>query len=94
MHQARADRNREQAMNDPTVGVMVCGHGSRDEDAIREFHSVARGVRERLPHYDVESAFLEFARPVLARRPRQPCASRRQAARARGAGHAVRRRAT
>ena len=49
-----------------SIGVLVCGHGSRDEDAIREFHSVARGVRERLPHYDVESAFLEFARPVLS----------------------------
>ncbi|MGF1612028.1 MAG: sirohydrochlorin chelatase [Kiloniellales bacterium] len=47
------------------VGVMVCGHGSRDEDAIREFESVARGIRARLPQYDVESGFLEFARPVI-----------------------------
>ena len=47
------------------IGVMVCGHGSRDEDAIREFESVARGIKARLPQYDVESGFLEFATPII-----------------------------
>lgn len=47
------------------TGVMICGHGSRDADAIREFQAVARGIEERLPHYDVESGFLEFATPVI-----------------------------
>ncbi len=47
------------------VGVMVCGHGSRDEEAVREFASVAAGIRERLPHYQVESGFLEFATPII-----------------------------
>jgi sirohydrochlorin cobaltochelatase len=47
------------------VGVMVCGHGSRDVAAVREFDAVARGIRERLPRYDVESGFLEFATPVI-----------------------------
>jgi sirohydrochlorin cobaltochelatase len=47
------------------LGVMVCGHGSRDPDAIREFEAVARGIRERLPQYDVDSGFLEFATPVI-----------------------------
>ena len=47
------------------IGVMVCGHGSRDEDAIAEFESVAAGIRARLPRYDVESGFLEFATPVI-----------------------------
>jgi sirohydrochlorin cobaltochelatase len=47
------------------TGVMVCGHGSRDEDAITEFASVAAGIRDRLPQYQVESGFLEFARPVI-----------------------------
>jgi len=47
------------------IGVMVCGHGSRDLEAVREFEAVARGIRERLPQYDVESGFLEFARPIL-----------------------------
>ena len=47
------------------IGVMVCGHGSRDEQAITEFESAAAGIRERLPRYDVESGFLEFATPVI-----------------------------
>lgn len=47
------------------VGIMVCGHGSRDEDAIREFQSVAIGIKQRLPHYDIESGFLEFATPII-----------------------------
>ena len=47
------------------TGVMVCGHGSRDEGAVSEFQSVAQGLRERLPHYQVESGFLEFATPVI-----------------------------
>ena len=47
------------------VGVMVCGHGSRDVAAVREFDGVACGIRERLPDYDVESGFLEFATPMI-----------------------------
>ena len=47
------------------IGVMVCGHGSRDVQAVAEFESVAAGIRERLPRYDVESGFLEFATPVI-----------------------------
>src|SRR4051812_17026342 len=47
------------------TAVFVCGHGSRDPDAIREFELVAKGIRERLPHYDVETGYLEFARPII-----------------------------
>ena len=47
------------------TGVMVCGHGSRDAGAVREFAAVAEGLRSRLPQYDVDSGFLEFARPVI-----------------------------
>ena len=47
------------------VGVMVCGHGSRDVNAVTEFEAVARGLRERLPQYQVESGFLEFATPII-----------------------------
>ncbi len=47
------------------IGVMVCGHGSRDVEAIGEFEAVAAGIRERLPQHDVESGFLEFAKPVI-----------------------------
>jgi sirohydrochlorin cobaltochelatase len=47
------------------IGIMVCGHGSRDEDAIAEFARVSAGIAERLPQFPVRSGFLEFARPVI-----------------------------
>jgi sirohydrochlorin cobaltochelatase len=50
-------------MND--TAVMVCGHGSRDADAIREFEALVTALRTRLPRYDVESGYLEFARPII-----------------------------
>ena len=46
-------------------GVMVCGHGSRDEEAVNEFQSVARGIKERLPQSETDWGFLEFATPVI-----------------------------
>lgn len=47
------------------IGVMLCGHGSRDEDAIREFQVLAHHLAHRLPQYEVESGFLEFATPII-----------------------------
>lgn len=47
------------------LGIMVCGHGSRDEQAVLEFQSVARGLRERLPQYETDWGFLEFAHPII-----------------------------
>jgi sirohydrochlorin cobaltochelatase len=47
------------------IGVMVCGHGSRDVEAITEFQSVAAGIAHRLPQYPVASGFLEFAKPII-----------------------------
>ncbi|MBT6407642.1 MAG: sirohydrochlorin chelatase, partial [Rhodospirillaceae bacterium] len=44
---------------------MICGHGSRDEGAVSEFNALAGHLKERLPDYDIESGFLEFASPVL-----------------------------
>ena len=51
-------------MSDKTA-VMICGHGSRDDDAVNEFNQLAVHLRERLPAFDVESGFLEFATPVI-----------------------------
>ncbi|MFO1113921.1 MAG: sirohydrochlorin chelatase [Rhodospirillales bacterium] len=48
-----------------SLGVMICGHGSRSGAAVQEFHALSRHLRRRWPHYDVESGFLEFARPVI-----------------------------
>lgn len=47
------------------TAVMICGHGSRDPDAIRQFDGLVEALRGRLPQYPVGSGFLEFARPIL-----------------------------
>src|SRR3954462_1951970 len=47
------------------IGVMVCGHGSRDPEAIEEFKSVAAGIAKRLPQYPADYGFLEFAKPII-----------------------------
>lgn len=47
------------------IGVMVCGHGSRDPEAIAEFKSVAAGIAQRLPQYPADYGFLEFAKPII-----------------------------
>ncbi|MGI9501578.1 MAG: sirohydrochlorin chelatase [Geminicoccaceae bacterium] len=47
------------------LGVMVCGHGSRDVGAVDEFNQLVRDIRGRLSHLPVESGFLEFAHPVI-----------------------------
>ena len=47
------------------IGVMLCGHGSRDVDAIREFNVLAHHLKHRLPQYEVDSGFLEFAKPII-----------------------------
>ncbi|MCU0894150.1 MAG: sirohydrochlorin chelatase [Rhodospirillales bacterium] len=49
----------------PRTGVMICGHGSRSVAAVNEFHTLAHHLRRRLPEYDVDSGFLEFARPMI-----------------------------
>ncbi|QRV25706.1 sirohydrochlorin chelatase [Marinomonas foliarum] len=53
--------NREQAKK----GIMICGHGSRDKDAEREFGLVAKGLKARYPDLPVEYGFLEFSAPNI-----------------------------
>ena len=52
------------------IGVMVCGHGSRNVNAMREFGQVAASLAGRFgPANDpwpVEHGYLEFANPVIA----------------------------
>lgn len=48
-----------------TPGVMICGHGSRDPDAVAEFARMATGLKDRLPECDVDYGYLEFARPTI-----------------------------
>ena len=47
------------------LGVMLCGHGSRDAAAVREFAVLSRHLKERLPHFPVEYGYLEFATPII-----------------------------
>ncbi len=47
------------------TAVMVCGHGSRDEGAIREFERLAGALKARLPTHDLETGYHEFARPII-----------------------------
>ena len=47
------------------IGVMLCGHGSRDIEAIREFDTLSFLLKQRLSEYEVENGYLEFARPII-----------------------------
>jgi sirohydrochlorin cobaltochelatase len=47
------------------VGVMVCGHGSRDVGAVAQFNGLVAALASRLPDVPVESGFLEFAHPII-----------------------------
>src|SRR5579864_6367225 len=45
--------------------VMLCGHGSRDPEAIQEFERLGAELRARLAPQDMELGYLEFARPII-----------------------------
>ena len=47
------------------TGILICGHGSRNKLAIREFHELTRLIQQRYPSIIVEYGFLEFAKPSL-----------------------------
>src|SRR5271155_6271028 len=47
------------------TAVLLCGHGSRDPEAIEEFELMAAALRPRLPEFDFATGYLEFARPTL-----------------------------
>jgi sirohydrochlorin cobaltochelatase len=47
------------------IGVLICGHGSRNRLAVAEFAQLAEGLRALLPGIPVEYGYLEFARPIL-----------------------------
>lgn len=47
------------------LGVMLCGHGSRDGDAVKEFAVLAGHLKRRLPQYPVDYGYLEFATPII-----------------------------
>ena len=48
------------------IGIMVCGHGSRNQNAARQFSSVAAGLKTHYPDVPVEYGYLEFCNPVIS----------------------------
>jgi sirohydrochlorin cobaltochelatase len=47
------------------TAVLICGHGSRDDEAVREFELLATALRPRFSHYDFTTGYLEFATPNI-----------------------------
>src|SRR4029077_20497723 len=47
------------------TAVLLCGHGSRDPEAVREFELAAAALRPRLLGFDFATGYLEFARPTI-----------------------------
>lgn len=47
------------------LGVMLCGHGSRNRKAVAEFANLSELLKKRLPNYPVEFGYLEFATPII-----------------------------
>src|SRR6185369_6737473 len=48
-----------------SVGLLLVGHGTRDEVGLRQFLELAEGLKETLAPQPVESAFLELAQPGI-----------------------------
>ena len=48
------------------TAVLLCGHGSRDPEAVGEFEEAAAALRSRLAmDDDFATGYLEFARPTI-----------------------------
>jgi sirohydrochlorin cobaltochelatase len=47
------------------TAVLLCGHGSRDPEAIEEFAIAAAALRHRLDPQDFATGYLEFAQPTI-----------------------------
>ena len=48
------------------IGILLCGHGSRDPQAVKEFINVVNKIKSRIPEIPVEFGFLEFNRPIIS----------------------------
>jgi len=48
------------------IGILLCGHGSRDPQAEKEFINVVKKIKSRIPNIPVLYGFLEFNRPIIS----------------------------
>ena len=58
-----ADSSTDHAQD--RLGVLICGHGSRNRLAVEEFAQMVDALRPNLAPMPVEHGYLEFARPIL-----------------------------
>ncbi len=47
------------------TAILICGHGSRDNNAAIEFSKIAEGLQKRYPDTMIEYGFLEFSKPNI-----------------------------
>ena len=47
------------------IGILLCGHGSRDPKAVREFQALVGKLKSRMPSIPFEYGFLEFNQPII-----------------------------
>jgi sirohydrochlorin cobaltochelatase len=48
------------------IGIVLCGHGSRDPKAVEEFTNLVNKIKSRIPNIPVAFGFLEFNRPIIS----------------------------
>ena len=48
------------------IGILLCGHGSRDPQAVKEFINVVDKIKSRIPSIPIAFGFLEFNRPIIS----------------------------
>ncbi len=73
---------------DDKTGIMICGHGSRNQNAAKEFATLSEGLKARYPDAAIEYGYLEFCNPVIHAGLDALKAARREAC-ARGSRYAV-----
>ncbi|MGI9379227.1 MAG: sirohydrochlorin chelatase, partial [Methyloligellaceae bacterium] len=47
------------------LGIMICGHGSRNKRAVTQFATLSDNLKTRFPDLPVEYGYLEFANPII-----------------------------
>ncbi|MEZ5879108.1 MAG: sirohydrochlorin chelatase [Nitratireductor sp.] len=47
------------------TGIMICGHGSRNQNAAKEFATLSQALKARYPEVPIEYGYLEFCNPVI-----------------------------
>ena len=48
------------------IGIVLCGHGSRDPLAVKEIINLVDKIKSRIPNVPVVFGFLEFNRPIIS----------------------------